>query len=179
LEPDASVALCLCAGLVSDTLNLTSPTTTEVDREMLRWLSALAGVDADEFAEAFFASGSLLLHANARAIVGTDRKEFNEEGVFLSLSQVEETSFKGLSNRKDELVEELERLRNDKGYDLCALMVTDIRRHDSTILAVGHDNLLMKLPFDRVATTEFSAPGVVSRKKQLFPAVCEAIRRMG
>ena len=179
LEPDASVALCLCAGLVSDTLNLTSPTTTEVDREILRWLSALAGVDADEFAEAFFASGSLLLHADAKAIVGTDRKEFNEEGVFLSLSQVEETSFKGLSNRKDELVEELERLRNDKGYDLCALMVTDIHRHDSTILAVGHDNLLIKIPFDRVATTEFSAPGVVSRKKQLFPAVCEAIRRMG
>ena len=179
LEPDASVALCLCAGLVSDTLNLTSPTTTEVDREILRWLSALAGVDADEFAEAFFASGSLLLHVDAKAIVGTDRKEFNEEGVFLSLSQVEETSFKGLSSRKDELVEELERLRNDKGYDLCALMVTDIRRHDSTILAVGHDNLLIKFPFDRVATTEFSAPGVVSRKKQLFPAVCEAIRRMG
>ncbi|MDA7882535.1 putative manganese-dependent inorganic diphosphatase, partial [Akkermansiaceae bacterium] len=171
LAPDASVALCLCAGLVSDTLNLTSPTTTDVDREILHWLSSLAGVDADQFAEDFFASGSLLLHADAGAIVGTDRKEFNEEGVFLSLSQVEETSFKGLSERKEELLEELQRLQNDKGYGLCALMVTDIRRHDSVILAVGNDNLLMNLPFERVASTEFSAPGVVSRKKQLFPAV--------
>jgi inorganic pyrophosphatase/exopolyphosphatase len=57
-SPKLPVALCLCAGLVSDTLNLTSPTTTDVDRDMLVWLSELAGVDADEFAEAFFASGS-------------------------------------------------------------------------------------------------------------------------
>ena len=176
LEPDAAVALCLCAGLVSDTLNLTSPTTTEVDREMLSWLSSLAEVDADEFAEAFFASGSLLLHADAGAIVGTDRKEFNEDGVFLSLSQVEETSFKGLAERQEELLEELERLRHEQGYEICAILVTDIRRHDSVLLAVGHESLLCKLPFTRNASNEFSAPGVVSRKKQLFPAVCEAIR---
>jgi manganese-dependent inorganic pyrophosphatase len=176
LEPEAAVALCLCAGLVSDTLNLTSPTTTDVDRQMLSWLSGLAGVDADQFAEGFFSSGSLLLHANAEAIVGTDRKEFNEEGVFLSLSQVEETSFKGLSKRQDELLEELERLRHENTYSLCSILVTDIRRHDSVLLAVGDESLLSKLPFDRTGTNEFAAPGVVSRKKQLFPAICEAIR---
>ncbi len=176
LEPEAAVALCLCAGLVSDTLNLTSPTTTDVDREMLSWLSGLAGVDADEFAEAFFASGSLLLHADAEAIVGTDRKEFNEDGVFLSLSQVEETSFKGLSERQEELLEELERLRHDHSYELCAILVTDIRRHDSVLLAVGHEGLLCRIPFTRNGVNEFTAPGIVSRKKQLFPAVCEAIR---
>lgn len=176
LEPDASVALCLCAGLVSDTLNLTSPTTTDVDRQMLGWLSGLAGVDPDQFAEGFFASGSLLLHADAEAIVGTDRKEFTEDEVFLSLSQVEETSFKGLVKRQDELVEELARLRHEHSYSLCAILVTDIRRHDSILLAVGDEALLTKLPFDRTGTNEFSAPGIVSRKKQLFPAVCEAIR---
>ena len=179
LSPDAAVALCLCAGLVSDTLNLTSPTTTDVDGEMLRWLSELAGVDADQFAEGFFASGSLLLHADAGAIVGTDRKEFNEEGLCLSLSQVEETSFKGLTARKEELLEELERLRHEKTYALCAILVTDIRRHDSVFLAVGKESLLSKLSFDRVGTNEFAALGVVSRKKQLFPAVCEAIRLRG
>ena len=176
LEPDPAVALCLCAGLVSDTLNLTSPTTTEVDGQMLSWLSGLAGVDADQFAEGFFASGSLLLHADAKAIVGTDRKEFNEDEVCLSLSQVEETSFKGLAERKEELLEELARLRHENEYGICALLVTDIRRHDSVLLAVGLEPLLCKLPFSRTGVNEFSAPGIVSRKKQLFPAVCEAIR---
>lgn len=176
LEPDASVALCLCAGLVSDTLNLTSPTTTEVDREMLLWLSILAGVEPNQFAEEFFDSGSLLLHADAKAIVGTDRKEFTEDGVFLSLSQVEETSFAGLDERRGELFSELERLRSERGYDLCAILVTDIRKHDSILLAVGEENLMEKLPFERRGPNEFAAPKVVSRKKQLFPAVCEAIR---
>ncbi len=176
LEPDASVALCLCAGLVSDTLNLTSPTTTEVDREMLLWLSTLAGVEPNQFAEEFFDSGSLLLHADAKAIVGTDRKEFNEDGVFLSLSQVEETSFAGLDERRGELFSELERLRSERGYALCAILVTDIRQHDSILLAVGEESLMEKLPFERKGPNEFVAPKVVSRKKQLFPAVCEAIR---
>ncbi len=176
LEPDASVALCLCAGLVSDTLNLTSPTTTEVDREMLLWLSTLAGVEPNQFAEEFFDSGSLLLHADAKAIVGTDRKEFNEDGVFLSLSQVEETSFAGLDERRGELFSELERLRSERGYALCAILVTDIRQHDSILLAVGEESLMKKLPFERKGPNEFVAPKVVSRKKQLFPAVCEAIR---
>lgn len=176
-EPDGPTALLLCAGLVSDTLNLTSPTTTEVDREMLLWLARLADVDADQFAEDFFASGSLLLHADAAAIVGTDRKEFSEDGVLISLAQVEETSFKGLAERQQELVDELERLRNENQYGLCALLVTDIRRHDSVLLAVGREAILEKLPFERISTTEFSAPSVVSRKKQLFPAVCEAVRR--
>lgn len=178
-EPDQAVALCLCAGMVSDTLNLTSPTTTDVDREMLRWLSGLAEVDPDQFAEEFFASGSLLLHAGADAIIGTDRKEFHEDGILLSLSQVEETSLKGLAARKEELIEELERLRHEKSYGLCALLVTDIRRHDSILLVVGLETIVGKIPFDRVGTHEFSAPGVVSRKKQLFPAVCEAIRLQG
>lgn len=176
LEPEASVALCLCAGLVSDTLNLTSPTTTDVDRQMLQWLSGLAGVKPDQFAEDYFASGSLLLHADAKAIVGTDRKEFTEDHVLLSLSQVEETSLNGLDERREELFGELERLRLEKGYDLCAILVTDIQRHDSVLLAMGDEGLLEKLPFDRKGAHEFSAPKVVSRKKQLFPAVCEAIR---
>ena len=67
-------------------------------------------------------------------------------------------------------------LRLEKGYDLCAILVTDIQRHDSVLLAMGDEGLLEKLPFDRKGAHEFSAPKVVSRKKQLFPAVCEAIR---
>ncbi|MDA7535834.1 putative manganese-dependent inorganic diphosphatase [Akkermansiaceae bacterium] len=176
LEPDAATALLLCAGLVSDTLNLTSPTTTVIDRDLLAWLAGLAGVNPDQFAEDFFASGSLLINADAKAIVGTDRKEFSEDGVILSLAQVEETSLKGLSERKEELIAELSRLRDQHGYGLCAILVTDITRHHSVLLAVGQEAILIKLPFDRTGDNEFAAPAIVSRKKQLFPAVCEALR---
>jgi len=176
LEPSRSVALCLCAGLVSDTLNLTSPTTTSVDQEMLQWLSGLAQVDPDQFSEEFFASGSLLLHGAIEDIIGTDRKEFHEEGFSLSLSQVEETSLKGLASRKEELIEGLQSLRHQNSYDLCALLVTDIRRHDSILLVDGLKSIVGKIPFEQVGKHEFNACGIVSRKKQLFPAICEAIR---
>ena len=176
LEPDAATALLLCAGLVSDTLNLTSPTTTAIDRDLLAWLAGLAGVNPDQFAEDFFASGSLLINADAKAIVGTDRKEFSEDGVILSLAQVEETSLKGLPDRKEELIAELSRLQDQHGCGLCALLVTDITRHHSVLLAVGQEAILSKLPFDRTGDNEFAAPAIVSRKKQLFPAVCEALR---
>ena len=177
LEPDCATATLLCAGLVSDTLNLTSPTTTDVDRQLLSWLAGLAGVDPDQFAEDFFASGSLLVNADARAIVGTDRKEFSEDGVILSLSQVEETSLKGLVSRQDELIAELTRLRELSSYSLCAILVTDISRHQSVLLAVGEESILSQLPFERIGDNEFAAPAIVSRKKQLFPAVCEALRK--
>ncbi|MDB4412643.1 putative manganese-dependent inorganic diphosphatase, partial [bacterium] len=162
LEPDAATALLLCAGLVSDTLNLTSPTTTVIDRDLLAWLAGLAGVNPDQFAEDFFASGSLLINADAKAIVGTDRKEFSEDGVILSLAQVEETSLKGLSERKEELIAELSRLRDQHGYGLCAVLVTDITRHHSVLLAVGQEAILIKLPFDRTGDNEFAAPAIVS-----------------
>ncbi len=176
IEPDPAVALCLCAGMISDTLNLTGPTTTDIDREILSWLSDLAGVEPDKFAEEFFASGSLLLHADARAIVGTDRKEFVEEGITVSLSQVEEVSFKGLNQRKEELIRELENVRERGDHAIAILMITDIRLHNSILLGVGDARILGKLSFERVNENEWSANGVVSRKKELFPAVCQAIR---
>ena len=60
LEPDKSIALCLCAGLIADTLHLTSPTTTDTDREILPWLAGIAGIDTSVFVQEFFAAGSML-----------------------------------------------------------------------------------------------------------------------
>jgi len=56
------------------------------------------------------------------------------------------------------------------------LAVTDVSRHHSVILAAGDSDVLEKLPFARTDGTLFDAPGVVSRKKQIFPAVSEALQ---
>ena len=76
LQPAPGVAMCLCAGIVSDTLCLTSPTTTTLDREMLTWLSGVAGVDPAKFTEEFFAQGSLIANGSPEEILNADRKEF-------------------------------------------------------------------------------------------------------
>ncbi len=98
LMPQPGVAMCLCAGIVSDTLCLTSPTTTLLDREMLTWLSGVAGVDAEKFTEEFFAVGSLIANGTPEEILNADRKEFAERGLNVSISQVEERDLHGFDH---------------------------------------------------------------------------------
>ena len=177
LMPQPGVALCLCAGIDSDTLCLTSPTATLLDREMLTWLSGVAGVDPKQFSEEFFAIGSLIASGTPGEILNADRKEFAEQGMNVSISQVEERDLHGFKARREELEAELRALHASRGYNLSILAVTDVALHHSMILAIGPENALSKLPFERVDENLFHAPGVVSRKRQIFPAVCEAIQQ--
>jgi manganese-dependent inorganic pyrophosphatase len=174
ISPEPSVALCLCAGIVSDTLCLTSPTTTDLDRRMLQWLSELAGVDPEQFTEEFFAVGSLIANGTPEEIIGADRKEFTEQGLQVSISQVEERDLRGFQARRQELEAVLRKLHEEKKYDITLLAVTDVALHKSMILAIG-DSVLDHIPFQRLDASLFLAPGVVSRKRQIFPALCEAI----
>jgi len=175
LIPAPGVALCLCGGIVSDTLCLTSPTTTKLDQKMLTWLSGIARVDAKEFAAEFFAIGSLIANGTTDEIIHTDRKEFNEGGMFISISQVEERDLHGFKARREELENALRILQYEKGYDIAVLAVTDVALLKSMVLAVGPENIIAALPFTRIDETLYVAPGVVSRKRQIFPAVCDAI----
>ena len=176
LMPAPSVAMCLCAGIVSDTLCLTSPTTTLLDREMLTWLSGVAGVDPKKFTDEFFGVGSLIANGTPEEILNSDRKEFTEQGLFVSISQVEERDLHGFAARRKDLEEALKELHSRMKYNLAVLAVTDVALHHSMILAVGEEAALAKLPFERLDDSLFHAPGVVSRKRQIFPAVCEAIQ---
>jgi manganese-dependent inorganic pyrophosphatase len=175
LEPSPGVALCLCAGLISDTLMLTSPTTTKLDEKMLEWLAPIAGVDPETFTSEFFAVGSLLGGGTPDEILTTDRKEFFEDGIKISISQIEERGLGGFEKRKGKLVTALDKLREQEGCDLALLVITDISKHDSLILASGNTALLEALPYEN-KNGVFLAQGVVSRKKQIFPAVCGACR---
>jgi manganese-dependent inorganic pyrophosphatase len=177
LMPPPGVAMCLCGGIVSDTLCLTSPTTTLLDREMLTWLSGVAGVDPKKFTDEFFAVGSLIANGTPDEILNADRKEFTEQGLTVSISQVEERDLHGFAARRDELEACLKELHQSREYNLSILAVTDVALHHSMILAVGAENTVAQLPFERVDETLFHAPGVVSRKRQIFPAVCEAIHQ--
>lgn len=176
IDVPPGIAKCLIAGMVSDTLNLTSPTTAELDREMLPWLCGIAGVDAEKFTRDFFASGSLLAHNTAVEAINADRKVFEENGARISISHIEESGHDLFHERKQELEEALDGLLAAKGYNLALIAVTDITTHHSLLIASGDGKIVGALPFGRDPDGVFQAPGVVSRKKQLFPAVCQAVR---
>jgi manganese-dependent inorganic pyrophosphatase len=169
MTPDQAIALCLCAGMISDTLNLTSPTTTGTDREILAWLSSIAGINTEQFVKDFFAAGSMLKELVPAQAVESDRKEFAENGWRISISQIEELGLDEFWKREAALHEALEEVCRSRDLHFACLMVTDITEHNSVLLVAGNQKVVEAIEYPELNRTLYSMPGVVSRKKQLFP----------
>ncbi len=105
IVPSPEIALCMASGMISDTLHLRSPTTTDTDREMLDWLQSFCAIDLNEYAQEFFQVGSALRSCSPAQVVREDCKEFDESQQRFSISQIEEIGFDLFWQRKEELVE--------------------------------------------------------------------------
>jgi manganese-dependent inorganic pyrophosphatase len=178
LVPDRSTAICLSAGLIADTLKLTSPTTTNTDREILPWLAGLGGIDIDEFASGFFSAGSMLKDNAPEVAIESDRKAFEESGWRFSLSQIEELGLDEFWKHETALLEALKKLVAAQGLHFAGLLVTDIAEHNSLLLVVGDDRVEEAVEYPRIKRHLFELNGVVSRKKQLLPYVCRLVGRL-
>ncbi|MCE9518469.1 MAG: putative manganese-dependent inorganic diphosphatase [Verrucomicrobia bacterium] len=178
MQPDQATALCLCAGMISDTLNLTSPTTTDTDREILPWLAGIADIDVKEFTAGFFAAGSMLKDQPASQALESDRKEFDESGWRFSLSQIEELGLSEFWKQEDTLHAALTQLVVERKLHFAGLLVTDITRHDSVFIVAGDARVASAIEYPQLKRGVFELKGVVSRKKQLLPYVCRLVGKM-
>jgi manganese-dependent inorganic pyrophosphatase len=176
VELPGDIAGLLLAGLVSDTLNLTSPTTTPRDAEILKKLEQLSGVNAREFTEKLFASGSLLTLKPAPQAIATDCKEYAENGAKFSVAQIEEIGFEQFWKRKDELLAALEVFREKRGFLFSTLLVTDVATQSSLLLVVGDEKFIKRIDYPRLEPGIYELRDVVSRKKQLLPYVTHCLR---
>jgi manganese-dependent inorganic pyrophosphatase len=175
LEPEGSTAEMLLAAVLSDTVVLNSPTTTERDHEVVRYLEELLDIDAREFGMEMFEASSDVSGLSAGEIVGRDAKEYaTSSGETMCIAQVE-TVGKTLLERKDELLDALEELRGQNGYVFAALMVTDIIEGGTELLCAG-DCAPVERAFDsRARDGVIDLPGVMSRKKQVAPKLLAVI----
>ncbi len=178
VEIPENIAGLLLAGVVSDTLNLTSPTTTQRDMDVLAMLEARAGVNAKDFTEKLFASGSVLVSKPAGQAVSTDCKEYVEQERTFSVAQIEEIGFNQFWKRKQEVVDALEQLRNSKGYFFTGLLVTDVVLQTSLLVISGPDTLLQRIDYPELQTGIYELAGVVSRKKQLLPYLTHCLAQL-
>ena len=178
LTPSRPTAVCLMAGLISDTLKLSSPTTTDTDRRLLPWLAGIAGLDVDDFTRGFFETGSILRELPPAAVIGADRKEYVESGWRISISQIEELGLEAFDEREKELQAALATLRAERTLDFACLLVTDITRHRSLLLTDGDPRLTDALTYPRLRKGVFDLEGVVSRKKQFFPYLSNHLGRI-
>lgn len=171
LTPEPGIAICMASGIISDTLFLRSPTTTEVDRDMLYWLEPLCGIDLEAYAQEFFAIGSALRTCTPSQVVREDCKEFTESKHRFTISQIEEIGFDLFWNRKDELQAALNELCQAKGLEFSALLVTDIVSNSSLLLMSQEPPGWEAINYPRVDRKLYKLDNVVSRKKQLLPLI--------
>lgn len=186
LTPPPGVCGMLLCGILSDTLVLRSPTTTERDRAAAAQLTVLAGLAPAEAAAAreralaslgaeLLAAGAGLGPRSAAQVVSADLKTYQQGALHFAIAQVEVPGFAELEERVGELQQALEDLRERQGLAAALLLVTDVVRGTSRLVTAGPERLLDGLPYPRRADGTLDAPDVVSRKKQLLPAVLAAL----
>ena len=175
IKPTAGIALCMASGMISDTLNLRSPTATDVDRDLLRWLQKYCEVNLDQFAGEFFQVGSALRSCDSDQVVREDCKEFEESGIRFSISQIEEIGFDLFWKRKEELSQSLEQLAAASGLEFSALLVTDISSNGSLLLMSREPEGWEEINYPQLEDRLYQLDEVVSRKKQLLPLICSLL----
>ncbi len=176
--PPPPIAGILLSALLSDTMILRSPTTTAVDREAAARLSVLCGENAEDLGHALFSAGAGLEGRPPSEVIRGDRKKYDEAGRRFSVSQAESVGFGPVLEARAGLLAELDRLREAEELSLACLMVTDVTREASLLLAAGPPRLLGLITYPRRADGAWEMAGVLSRKKQVLPWLIDLLSRV-
>jgi len=179
LKPSPEIAGVMMSGIISDTLHLNSPTSTEKDSALLAWLSSISNVDPKSLADAIFSSGSVILSNPPDKVIRSDFKIYEEDAVRFAVSQVEELGFGNFWQHSKSLLNALQKLRDEEHLAFACLLVTDINTQNSLLLAKGDPDFISRISYPHVEKDEiFDAPGIVSRKKQLIPYLATLLKEM-
>ena len=172
-----NIAGIMLAGILSDTLILTSPTTTEYDRKAVNALSNIAQVDYEKFALSMFKVGTSLDNKTVEEIVNTDIKVFTDDNVVFAVSQVFTLDIDMVLNKKEEFISYIDKLSKDRNYKVVLLVVTDIIKNGSYLLYTTDDGEIIEDAFNINNIYQgYYIEGVVSRKKQIIPKLMDVMR---
>lgn len=169
----------MLAGLLSDTLVMTSPTTTERDHRaaerLARWAfvwgSPLENETLEGYGDKVLAAGSGLSSRDPIDVVTSDMKKYETESIRFAIAQAEVSDLYELNEFLDPLRNALQELKERRSLDFAMLMVTDVVKGNSRLLMVEAPPVLEELPYRPLQDGTRLAEGVVSRKKQLLPVV--------
>lgn len=181
VEIPASIAGLLCSAILSDTLMFRSPTCTGVDKLAAVDLAAIAGISCEAFAKDMFAAGSDLRNNTPEEIFYQDFKKFEFGDKKLGIGQITSMSQRELDEIKARMVPFLQKAYKEHDLDMMIFMLTNIIEECTEMLCYGENSSeLVEMAFSvKVADNEATVPGVVSRKKQVVPALMSAINRGG
>ena len=174
LKLSEDMAGLLLGGIVADTMNFKSPTTTKFDVETAKKLQKICNVKPSELNKGLIQAAASLTTKKAIDIVSDDFKEFDVHGLKVGLSQAVCKSYEEYKSVKNAIMQHLEESCTNSGYDLMAIMLTDPFGSGSYLLYAGKRSDLIEKAFAKMDDNSF-VNHLVSRKKQLLPGIAGAL----
>ena len=170
IEIEPKIAGLMLSAIISDTLLLKSPTTTEKDKKAVVELAKIANVNIEEYGLEMLKAGTDLDKYTEEELIRLDAKKVEKEDIKYVIAQVNTVSIPDVLKRKAKIEEEINKEILAKGLSLFVFIITDIVNSNSEAIVLGDRTDAISKTYeikDNIAVM----PGVVSRKKQVLPLV--------
>ena len=171
IKLDRITAGLMLSAIISDTLLLKSPTTTEKDKETAEELAKIANVDLNAYGMDMLKAGTDLSDFTAKQLINIDSKPFETKGVKYQVAQVNTASIEDVLKNKEQIEEEMAKFMHENGEDLFVFLITDIIANNSQIIALGRQDVVERAFDVKLEDNTAFLSGVVSRKKQIIPRI--------
>jgi len=170
--PKDIAGMMMCA-ILSDTVIFKSPTCTKVDTKAVKELAAISDIeDYKALAMEMFIVKSAVEGASARNLNTRDYKAFEMNGEKVGVNQLEMVDISALDERKEELLEDMQKMKEEEGLHTILVLLTDIMKEGSQLLCISNDISKIEAAFKtKLENNQVWLDGVLSRKKQVIPFV--------
>ena len=172
VEIPKEIAGIMLSGLLSDTLCLQSPTTTEIDKKVAEDLALIAGVDYKKYALDMFKAGTSLEGLTKEEVIKSDFKSFPIGDEKMAIGQVFTLDVDRIFDELDTYIEKLEEIDNKEGYKFIIIAITDILKNGSYLIFTENAKSVLESIYKLDDIKQgYYVDGLVSRKKQILPAI--------
>ena len=179
VEVTKEIASLMLSAIISDTLLLKSPTTTEDDVEAVKELAEIAEVDYESYGLEMLKAGTDLSDFSIEEILDLDAKQIDFGDVKSIVNQVNTASIPDVLEMQEDLEDGIQKIIDDEDLDIFMLLITDIVNSNSEVLVLGSQASLVEVAYDVTLEDNHALlEGVVSRKKQVVPIMTETASKL-
>ena len=173
IEIDRTEAILMASAIISDTLLLKSPTTTEYDKKALEELGKIANINIQEYGLEMLKAGTDLDDFSEEELIKLDAKLFEKNGKRNVIAQVNTVSIEDILKRQEKLEQTIKKEMETKEISLFVFAITDILNSNSEIIVIGNNanEIIQKAFGKKLQNNRTFLEGVVSRKKQILPEI--------